>query len=104
MWRTWFWCSSSLLQSQRLISKPLNEIGVLKRLENELLFLIYMIRQIKSIYEYWNDNRQENVEHMNLKGIGQVDINWKAKRGTYKAWLTTKSILQSLLFQPFHDY
>jgi hypothetical protein len=39
----------------------------------------------RSIYEEINDNRQANVKHMNLKGISQVDINWKSKEVTYKA-------------------
>jgi hypothetical protein len=35
-----------------------------------------------TIYKQYVD-----VEHMNLKGIRQVIINWKAKEGTYKACL-----------------
>ena len=33
------------------------------------------------------DKQYVDVENMNLKAIGQVDINWKSKQGTYKAWL-----------------
>ena len=90
IWCTLLRCLSSLLQSLGLISKILNAKKVLQRLKIELFLPLYMIRQSRSIYEDWNKNKQANVEHMNLKGINQVDINWKAKRGAYKAWLTMK--------------
>jgi hypothetical protein len=65
-----------------LISKILNATEVLQRLEKVIFLLLYMFRQSRSIYEDSNENRKENVEHVNLKGISQVNINWKAKEGT----------------------
>jgi hypothetical protein len=40
---------------------------------------------------------------MNLKGIGQVDINWKAKRRHLQSMIDDATLLQALLIQPLHE-
>jgi hypothetical protein len=77
MWRTLFQYLSSLLKSLGLIAKILNTDEFLQLPSKKLFLRLYMIIKIISIYEDRNNNRQANVEHMNLKGISQVYINWK---------------------------
>jgi hypothetical protein len=77
MWRTFLRWSSSLLQPLTLISKLLGARQDLQWTTRNLLLLLYVLDKIYLSTMTETTIDKQMFEHMNLKGIGQVDINGK---------------------------